>query len=134
MINWLVIAEPLRKHSREEGALTVPDYLEAYFDDKTHLLRMISVAIIFMSMMAYVAAQFTAVGKTFDAIFGVPHIISIPVGGAIIIIYTMMGGFRAVAWTDFVQGLIMVVGLVLDSLRKAVSGESGAIIRTGRSA
>ena len=115
-INWFFIAERLRKHSREEGTLTVPDYLETYFNDRTHLIRMIAVAIIFASMMAYVAAQFTAIGKTFDAIFGVPHLISIPVGGAIIILYTMMGGFRAVAWTDFVQGLIMVFGLAVLAL------------------
>ena len=61
-------------------------------------------------MMTYIAAQLTAIGKTFDAIFGSPHLVSIPIGGAIIIFYTMMGGVRAVAWTDFVQGLIMVFG------------------------
>ena len=67
-------------------------------------------------MMAYVAAQFTAIGKTFDAIFDISHFVSIPIGGAIIILYTMMGGFHAVAWTDFIQGLIMVFGLVVLSL------------------
>jgi len=112
-INWLFIAEKLRKHSHAEHALTVPDYLESRFQDKTHILRLISVVIIFACMMAYVAAQFTAIGKTFDAIFGVPHTLSISIGGAIVILYTMMGGFRAVAWTDFVQGLIMVAGIVI---------------------
>ncbi|MFQ5451595.1 MAG: sodium/proline symporter [Nitrospinaceae bacterium] len=112
-LNWLLIAERLRRHSHEEHALTVPDYLESHFNDSSHTLRMIAVVIIFASMMAYVAAQFTAIGKTFDAIFGIPHTLSIPVGGAIIILYTMMGGFRAVAWTDFVQGLIMVMGLAI---------------------
>lgn len=112
-LNWFFLAERLRKHSHETHAITIPDYLESHFRDKTHVLRVISVAIIFFSMMAYVAAQFTGIGKTFDAIFGVPHTVSIPVGGAIIILYTMMGGFLAVAWTDFVQGLIMVAGLVL---------------------
>ncbi len=112
-INWLFIAEKLRRHSAEENALTVPDYLEAHFDDKTHVLRILSVVIIFACMMAYVAAQFTAIGKTFDAIFGIPHALSISVGGTIVILYTMMGGFRAVAWTDFIQGLIMVFGIVL---------------------
>jgi sodium/proline symporter len=67
-------------------------------------------------MMAYVAAQFTAIGKTFDAVFGIPHLVSIPIGGAIIILYTMMGGFRAVVWTDFIQGLIMVVSLIVLAL------------------
>jgi len=115
-LNWFFVAERLRKHSREKKTLTIPDYLETYFTDNTHLIRIISVIIIFACMMAYIAAQFLAIGKTFDAIFGIPHLVSIPIGGTIIIIYTMMGGFRAVAWTDFIQGIIMVVGLVVLSL------------------
>jgi len=115
-LNWFFVAERLRKHSREKKTLTIPDYLETHFTDNTHLIRIISVIIIFACMMAYIAAQFLAIGKTFDAIFGIPHLASIPIGGTIIIIYTTMGGFRAVAWTDFIQGLIMVVGLVALSL------------------
>ena len=115
-LNWIFVAERLRKHSREKNSLTIPDYLETYFPDNSDLIRIISVTIIFACMMAYTAAQFLAIGKTFDAIFGIPHLVSIPIGGTIIIIYTMMGGFRAVAWTDFIQGLIMVIGLVLLSL------------------
>ena len=115
-LNWFFVAERLRKHSREKKTLTIPDYLETHFTDNTHLIRIISVVIIFACMMAYIAAQFLAIRKTFDAIFGIPHLVSIPIGGTVIIIYTMMGGFRAVAWTDFIQGLIMVVGLVVLSL------------------
>ena len=116
MLNWFFVAERLRKYSLEKEALTIPDYLETYFDDRTHYIRIISVIIIFSCMIAYIAAQFTAIGKTFDAIFGIPHFLSIPIGGAIIIFYTVMGGVRAVAWTDFIQGLIMVFGLVILSL------------------
>ncbi len=115
-LNWFFVAERLRKHSREKKTLTIPDYLETHFTDDTHLIRIISVIIIFACMIAYIAAQFLAIGKTFDAIFGITHLVSIPIGGTIIIIYTMMGGFRAVAWTDFIQGLIMVIGLVVLSL------------------
>ena len=115
-LNWFFVAERLRKYSREKKIITIPDYLETHFTDNTHLIRIISVIIIFACMMAYIAAQFLAIGKTFDAIFDIPHLVSIPIGGTIIIIYTMMGGFRAVAWTDFIQGLIMVVGLVVLSL------------------
>ena len=115
-INWFFIAEKLRRHSREKRALTVPDYFESHFNDTSNTLRIISVVIIFSCMMAYVAAQFTAIGKTFDAIFGIPHFLSISIGGAIVIIYTMMGGFRAVVWTDFIQGLIMVSGIALLAL------------------
>ena len=52
-------------------------------------------------MMAYMAAQFTAIGKTFDSIFSVPYTVSIPAGAVVILLYTAMGGFLAVAWTDF---------------------------------
>jgi len=115
-LNWFFVADRLRKYSRDKKTITIPGYLETYFTDNTHLIRVISVIIIFACMMAYIAAQFLAIGKTFDAIFGTPHLVSIPIGGTIIIIYTMMGGFRAVAWTDFIQGLIMVVGLAMLSL------------------
>jgi len=120
-VNWFFVAEKLRRLSREHHSLTLPDYLQSYFQDRTQTLRILSVAIIFACMMAYVAAQLTAVGKTFDAVFGVPHYLSIPVGGVIIILYTMMGGFLAVAWTDFVQGLIMVVGLAVLALAAMAS-------------
>ena len=92
LINWFFIAEKLRQRSAEIQAITLPDYIENYFNDEKHILRLISVVIIFSCMMAYVAAQFTAIGKTFDAIFGIPHLISISVGGVIVLGYTMMGG------------------------------------------
>ena len=134
LINWLFIAEKLRKHSEENNAITLPDYFENHFDDKSNILRMVSVVIIFSCMMAYVAAQFTAIGKTFDAIFGVPHIISISVGGIIVLVYTMMGGVRAVAWTDFIQGIIMVLGLVILSLMALTSlgGFSGMLTEVSK--
>ena len=116
LINWIFIAEKLRKRSEEIYAVTLPDYIENFFNDEKHVLRLISVVIIISCMMAYVAAQFTAIGKTFDAIFGVPQVLSISIGGVVVLGYTMMGGVRAVAWTDFIQGLIMVVGLILVSL------------------
>ena len=95
---------------------------------------MISVVIIFCCMMAYVAAQFTAIGKTFDAILGIPHVLSISVGAAIVLIYTMMGGVRAVAWTDFAQGIIMVLGLVFLSLvaLSSLGGFSGMWVEVGK--
>jgi len=119
-LNWFFIAERLREYSRQKGSLTIPDYLETHFNDHTHTLRITSVIIIFACMMAYIAAQFLAIGKTFDAIFDISHLVSIPIGGAIVIFYTMMGGFRAVAWTDFIQGLLMVIGLVVLSITAAI--------------
>ena len=52
LVNWLFIAERLRKHSEENQTITLPDYFENHFGDKSHVLRMISVVIIFSCMMA----------------------------------------------------------------------------------
>lgn len=113
LINWFLVAERLRLSSRKLQALTLPDYLEAYFNDSSHRIRILAVTIIFFSMMAYVAAQFTAIGKAFNAIFGISYYWSIIIGGVIVISYTIMGGFRAVSWTDFIQALLMVFALII---------------------
>lgn len=112
-INWFFLADRLRRHSREHHTITIPDYLASHFRGDTRRLRWVAVSIIFACMMAYMAAQFTAIGKTFDSLFGIPHGVSIPVGAAIILLYTAMGGFLAVVWTDFLQGLIMAGGILL---------------------
>ncbi|MBU0518329.1 sodium/proline symporter, partial [bacterium] len=69
--------------------------------------------IIFFSMLGYVAAQFTASGKAFEAIFGWPYVTGVLLGAVIIIIYTLMGGYFAVVWTDLIQGLLMAFGLII---------------------
>ena len=112
-INWFFVAPKLRERSKIAGAVTVPDFLESHFNDRSHIIRCIAVIIIFVFMMGYVASQLTAVGKAMDAIFSIPYRWSVIVGGAVIILYTLMGGFRAVAWTDLIQGLLMVFGLIV---------------------
>ncbi len=115
-LNWLFVGDRLRKRALEAGSLTVPDFLESNFEDPRRLIRILSAFIIFSCMVAYVAAQFTAAGKAFDAIFGIEHSISVPMSALIVVSYTLLGGFLAVAWTDLIQGLIMVGGLVVLSL------------------
>ena len=123
-LNWLFVGDRLRKRALETGSLTVPDFLESHFKDPAHLIRILSAFIIFSCMLAYVAAQFTAAGKAFDAIFGIDHSISVPLSALIVVSYTLLGGFLAVAWTDLIQGLIMVGGLVVLSL--VAMGEVGS--------
>ncbi len=112
LVNLYWLAPRLRRASQRTGALTLPDLLVARIGDRLHLLRLSSVAIIALCLGAYVAAQMTATGKAMEAIVGLTYSQGILVGGAIIVIYTLMGGFRAVAWTDFVQGVIMAVALL----------------------
>ncbi len=111
--NWYLVAPRLRTQSAGLDAITVPDFLAARFRDRFHLLRSVGVLIIVLSLLGYVAAQFTSAGKAFQGAFGISYQGGVLLGAAITLMYTILGGFRAVSWTDLVQGLLMVVGLVL---------------------
>ncbi|KPL11926.1 hypothetical protein AMJ85_02505 [candidate division BRC1 bacterium SM23_51] len=134
--NWFVIARPLCRQSRALGALTVPDYFALRFHERWPLLRLTSVVVILVAMMLYVAAQFAAAGKAFEASFGgVNYRVGVLLGAAIVLAYTVTGGFRAVCWTDFLQALLMVVTLVLFPLYLIVKqGGYGPIFQTLESA
>jgi sodium/proline symporter len=112
VFNWFFFAEKLRKHSRQRGALTVPDFLEFSTGDKSHTVRYIAVAIILLLMFTYVAAQLTAAGKAFRGTFNMDYRIGVLIGAVVTIFYTTVGGFRAVSWTDVVQGFLMLIALV----------------------
>ncbi len=111
--NLYVLAPRLRREAARQGSLTLPDFLADRFGDPRHVMRLLGVGIIFVSLGGYVAAQMTATGKAMQAILGLTYAQGIAAGGAIIVVYTLMGGFRAVSWTDSFQGTIMVIALVV---------------------
>jgi sodium/proline symporter len=113
LFNWLVIATPLRKLTGKYNALTIPDYFESRFEDKSHLLRITASILIVFFFTLYVSAQVVGAGKVLAATFNISQIIGMLIGLSIILFYTMMGGFIAETWTDFFQGLIMVAALLL---------------------
>ena len=113
LFSWTFISHRLRTQTEKHGALTLPDLFESRFSDKTHLLRMVSTIIIIFFFTIYVSAQFLAAGKVLNTIFGITQFQGMMIGAFIIVIYTIMGGFFAVAWTDLLQGAIMVFTLVL---------------------
>jgi sodium/proline symporter len=114
LFNWLVIANRLRHFAREQDAITLPDVLAARFSGKHALvIRGLAVIIILSMLSAYVAAQFNAAGKMFDSLLGWPYQGGVLAGTAIVLIYTISGGFRAVAWTDVIQALFMVGAMVI---------------------
>jgi sodium/proline symporter len=111
--NWTVLSRRLRKLTGFFRAITIPDYLESRFEDNGHTLRVIAALLIAVFMTAYVAAQFVASGKALSVTFGLDYTTSVLIGGAVILFYTMMGGFFAVAWTDVLQALMMIFALVV---------------------
>ncbi|HUV29747.1 MAG TPA: sodium/proline symporter [Acidobacteriota bacterium] len=112
LFNWFVIAERLRRSTRESGAVTLVQFIAHRFGKGSPALRYIPVIIITAAMLGYVAAQMNAAGKAFEAVFSLPYWIGVLVGAGIILAYTVTGGFRAVCWTDIVQATFMVVALI----------------------
>ena len=110
---WYVIAKDLRNETEKYDAITLPNFFAEKFSNDDKILRVVSMLIIMFFFTFYLAAQFNGAGKVLNVTFDIPHIYGIIIGAVVIIIYTMMGGLFAVAWTDLIQGIIMICVLVV---------------------
>ena len=110
-LGWVLVGRPFKAYTDRYDAITVPDFLEARFRDTRHWLRFLSVAIILSMVAAYLAAQLVATGKAFQSFLGMDYINGVLLGATITLFYTTVGGFKAVAYTDLIQGVLMAVGL-----------------------
>lgn len=113
LFSWIFISRRLRIETGRLNTPTIPDFLETRFQDNSRLLRITSILIIVFFFTFYVSAQFLAAGKVLNATFGISPFWGMIIGGCIILFYTILGGFFAVAWTDFFQGCIMIFTLVI---------------------
>ena len=113
-LNWLFVARPLRERTFSEGdALTISEYLENRFRDRTRVLRVVSGVFILVFFLVYTTSGLVAGGKLFESVFGLSYTWAVLLGASVIIAYTFLGGFLAVCWTDCIQGLLMLLALVL---------------------
>ncbi len=112
--NWLFISKRLRRYTIvANNSLTLPEFLENRFHDKKKVLLCISSIVIVIFFLVYTASALASGGKLFNTVFGVDYHLSLAIGAAVILIYTFMGGFLAVCTTDFVQGTLMLIGLLV---------------------
>ncbi|HNP62874.1 MAG TPA: sodium/proline symporter [Woeseiaceae bacterium] len=109
---WWIVARRLKKLSDETDSITAPDILVARFEDKWNLIRSCAVLIILVMVTAYVTAQMVATGKAFSSFLGMEYATGVIVGSVFIIGYTFVGGYKAVCYTDVVQGVMMLLGLI----------------------
>lgn len=122
LANWIIVAPRLRQQTVDYGnALTIPEFLANRFPDRAIALRVVSAIIIVLFFTVYTAAGLVGGGKlfvsSFAGLFGdtgmSDYMTGIWLTAGVVLAYTMVGGFLAVSLTDFVQGCIMVVALVL---------------------
>jgi len=121
---WLLMSRRLKRMADANDAITVPDVLAAHFKDKNHVLRMISTFIILSMVVTYIAAQMVATGKAFSGFTDMSYTTGVVFGATVIIVYVLVGGYKAVAWTDLIQGVLMLTGLIVVPL-VAVSAAGG---------
>jgi sodium/proline symporter len=110
--SWWVVSRRLKRLSDDTDSITVPDVLASKFKDRWHLVRGVAVLIILTMVTIYVTAQMSASGKALDGFLGIPYEWGVVVGALIIISYTFIGGHKAVSYTDVLQGVLMLAGLV----------------------
>ena len=112
--NWVFISGRLRRYTIEaNNSLTIPAYFENRFRDKKKILLLVSSIVIVIFFLVYTASALAAGGKLFNTVFGIDYHVALAIGAGVILCYTFMGGFMAVCVTDFVQGTLMLIGLLV---------------------
>lgn len=113
-INWLIVAKPLRKYTEIAGnSITIPEFLQNRFHDKGVMLRVIPALFILIFFLIYTASAFVSGAKLFNLVFGIPYTAALIISVVVIVAYTFMGGFKAVCWTDLVQGIMMFFAVLI---------------------
>ncbi|MCM3758868.1 sodium/proline symporter PutP [Sporosarcina aquimarina] len=113
-LNWYFVAPRLRVYTQvTNDSITIPSFLENRLKDKSRLLRIASGFIILVFFTFYVSSGMVAGGKFFLSSFGLDYHVGLIIVSVVVVGYTLFGGFLAVSYTDFVQGLIMFLALIL---------------------
>lgn len=113
-LNWIFVATRLRRYTiQAKNSLTLPEFFENRFNDKTNLLKIVSAIFIAIFFLAYTASAFASGAKLFSSVFGIEYTVALAIGAVVILIYTFLGGYLAVCWTDFIQGFLMLVTLLV---------------------
>lgn len=129
--NWRFVAGPLRVYTeRTDNALTLPDYFTTRFASGGKLLRIVSALVILVFFAIYCASGIVAGARLFESVFGLPYAQALWWGAAATILYTLIGGFLAVSWTDTVQATLMIFALLLTPIIVVLSvGGPGETLR-----
>ena len=113
-ISWLVEAPRLRRFTIEAGdSITLPQYLTNRFLSKSKVLQIICAVIFLVAYTIYAASSMKACGTLFNTVIGIDEKVAMYIAAAVIVVYTFLGGFSAVCWTDFFQGMLMLAALLI---------------------
>lgn len=113
-LNWQFIAKPLRVYTEvANNSITLPDFFENRFKDDSKILRVISAIVILVFFTFYTSSSLVGGAILLKNSFGMDYIAALWIGALVIVSYTFFGGFLAASWTDFIQGILMFLALII---------------------
>ena len=112
-LNFLLVARKIRRYSVKLDAITIPSFISKRYGEKKPVIMCIASLIILIFFVPYVASGLAAIGKLFNSLFGWNYLVAVIIGTIVIISYTSVGGFSAVATMDLIQSIIMTCALVV---------------------
>jgi sodium/proline symporter len=113
-LNWRFVASRLRTYTERAGnSVTLSAYFENRFEDRTRMLRLVSALVTIVFFAIYVSSGLVAGGLLFELVFDIEMATAITISAVVIVLYTLLGGFLAVSYTDAFQGLLMVGALII---------------------
>ena len=112
-ISWQFMAKKFKSMTDEYDSITIPDFLHSHFKASSNLIRTLAATALSLFVVIYVSAQIDITGKTFESFLGFNYYTGIAIGFGIVVVYIFSGGFLAVAWSDFFQGALMFLALLI---------------------
>ena len=133
-VSWLVEAPRLRRYSiAAKDSITIPQYLTNRFLSGSKVLQIICAVIFLVAYTIYAASSIKACGTLFNTVLGIDATVAMYIAAVIIVIYTFLGGFSAVCWTDFFQGLLMLGALLIAPIfALAIINTQGGAVTMGQ--
>ncbi len=134
LANYLIVAPRLRVFTKAaRDAITIPDFLDKRFDDRSRLIRIISALVIIVFFTLYTSSGMAAGGKLFESAFGLDYGLGLWLTAGVVLVYTLIGGFLAVSLTDVAQGILMFAALLLVPIVATMAvGGPGEVIQSVR--
>lgn len=112
-LNWQFVAPKLRSMTEDYHCYTLSSFFEKRFKDKSGMIRIISALVMVIFLTHYLSAGLIAMGNLFESLFGLDYFIGLSIAMMVVVIYTFIGGFTTVAWTDLFQGIFLLIMLLI---------------------
>lgn len=112
-LNWQLVAEKLRIETEKYNSFTLSTFFERRFNDTTGIIRSLTAVMTLFFMTTYLSSGLIAMGILFDSLFGIDYYVGLSVASIVVVIYTFTGGFITVAWTDFFQGIFLLLAILI---------------------